>query len=165
MKKKELLKNRGTVKASVLVGDSKCKGLVVLSFLWFQACLFYFECMRKYQVKKKNRKIWHKEKGKKVNAPFYPLNLVDAYNLGVGNVDQANHFRLQYRIYYWLRNPKWWWAIFFWCYELALTNSLNYTRRPLLWTTSSLWDRLPYHGLTLIRIGQSIKRNEIPPLF
>ena len=32
-KKKELLKNRGTVKAYVLVGDSKCKGLVALSFL------------------------------------------------------------------------------------------------------------------------------------
>ena len=31
-KKKELLKKRGTVKASVLVGDSKCKGLVALSF-------------------------------------------------------------------------------------------------------------------------------------
>ena len=31
-KKKELLKNRGTVKASVLVGESKYKGLVALSF-------------------------------------------------------------------------------------------------------------------------------------
>jgi len=79
--------------------------------------------MRKYQVKKKNRKLLHKEKGKRVNAPFYRLNLVDEYNLGMGNVDQADQLRLQYRIHYWLRNRKWWWAIFFWCYELALTNS------------------------------------------
>ena len=31
-KKKELLKNRGIVKASILVGDSICKGLVILYF-------------------------------------------------------------------------------------------------------------------------------------
>ena len=40
----------------------------------------------------------------------------------MGNVDQADQLRLQYRIHYWLRNQKWWFAIFFWCYELSLTN-------------------------------------------
>ena len=57
-----------------------------------------------------------------INAPFYRLNLVDEYNLVIGNVDQADQLRLQYRIHYWLRNCKWWWAIFFWVYELSLTN-------------------------------------------
>ena len=51
-------------------------------------------------MKKKNRKLWHKEKGMKVNAPFYRLNLVDEYNLGMGNVDQVDQLRLQYRIHY-----------------------------------------------------------------
>ena len=40
----------------------------------------------------------------------------------MGNVDQADQLRLQYRIHYWLRNLKWWWEIFFWVYELSLTN-------------------------------------------
>ena len=44
--------------------------------------------------KKKNRKLWHKEKGKKVNTLFYRLNLVDEYNLGMGNVDQSDQLRL-----------------------------------------------------------------------
>ena len=41
----------------------------------------------------------------------------------MGNVDQADHLRLQYRIHYWLRNREWWWAIFFWAFECSLTNA------------------------------------------
>ena len=37
---------------------------------------------------------------KKVNAPFYRLNLIDEYNMGMGNVDQADQLRLQYRFHY-----------------------------------------------------------------
>ena len=40
----------------------------------------------------------------------------------MGSVDQAYQLRLQYCIHYWLSNCKWWWAIFFWVYELSLTN-------------------------------------------
>ena len=72
-----------------------------------------FRMHAKISSEKKNRKLWHKEKGKKVNAPFYRLNLMDEYNLGMGDIDQADQLRLQYRIHYWLRNRKWWWAIFF----------------------------------------------------
>ena len=57
-----------------------------------------------------------------MDVPFYQLNLIDEYNLGMGNVDQADQLRLQYRIHYWLHNQKWCFAIFFWCYELSLTN-------------------------------------------
>ena len=58
----------------------------------------------------------------KVNAPFFCLNIVDKYNNGMGNVDQADQLRLQYQIHYWIRNCKWWWAIFFWIFENSLTN-------------------------------------------
>ena len=40
----------------------------------------------------------------------------------MGNVDQADQLRLQYCIHYWIRNNKWWWAIFFWIFECSLTN-------------------------------------------
>ena len=38
------------------------------------------------------------------------------------NVDQADQLRLQYCIHYWIRNTKWWWALFFWIFESSLTN-------------------------------------------
>ena len=41
----------------------------------------------------------------------------------MGNVDQADQLRSQYCIHYWLRNRKWWWAHFFWIFELSLTNA------------------------------------------
>ena len=82
------------MKASVLVGDSKCKCLVVLSFYDSKPVYFISNACEIIKWKKKNRKLWHKEKGKKVNAPFYRLNLVDEYNLGMGNVDQAGQLRL-----------------------------------------------------------------------
>ena len=47
------------------------------------------------QWTKKKRKLWNNEKGKKVDAPFYRLNLIDEYNMGMGNVDQAYQLRLQ----------------------------------------------------------------------
>ena len=61
--------------------------------------------------------------GKCVQVPFYRLNIVDQYNNGMGNVDQADQLRLQYRSTYWLRNRKWWWSMFFWIFEGMLTNS------------------------------------------
>ena len=70
----------------------------------------------------KKRRLWHKEKGKKVVVPFFRLNIVDEYNNGMGDVDQADQLRLQYRSQYWLRNQKWWFAIFLWIFECSHTN-------------------------------------------
>ena len=64
--------------------------------------------------------LWYKDRGEKVNALFYKIDLTDEYKYGMGNVDQADQLRLQYRIHYWLRNQ---WAVYFWIFELSLTNS------------------------------------------
>ena len=40
----------------------------------------------------------------------------------MGDIDQADQLRLQYRIHYWLRTQKWWFAIFLWIFECSLTN-------------------------------------------
>ena len=122
-KKENLLSTRGTVKAAQLIGDSTCKGLVAVSFYDSKPVYLISNACDKVQWTRKERKIWHKEKGKKVVAPFYRLNIVDQYNYGMGNVDQADQLRLQYRSTYWLRNRKWWWSLFFWLFEGALTNS------------------------------------------
>ena len=121
-KKDDLLRTRGTVKASVLQGDPSCPSLVALSFYDTKPVYFVSNACKNITWMKKDRQLWHAEKHKKMDAPFYRLNLVNEYNLGMGNVDQADQLRLQYRIHYWLRNRKWWWAIFFWIFELSLTN-------------------------------------------
>ena len=115
--KDAILRAKGTVKAATLVGDSTCKNLVALSFYDSKPVYFISNACEKIQWVKKKRKLWHKGKGATVEAPFFRLNIVDEYNYGMGNVDQADQLRLQYRIHYWIRNRKWWWALFFWIFE------------------------------------------------
>ena len=122
-RKADILRSKGTVKAAVLENDSKCKGLIALSFYDSKPVYFISKACETIQWIKKSRKLYHKDKGEKVNVPFYRLNIVDDYNYGMGNVDQADQLRLQYRIHYWIRNRKWWWAIFLWTYECSLTNA------------------------------------------
>ena len=100
-RKKELLRHRGTLKASVLNVDPKCMDIFVLSM--YNTNPIY----EKIQWTNTERKLWNNEKSKKVDAPFYGLNLINEYNIGMSNVDQADQLRLQYRVHYWLRNQKW----------------------------------------------------------
>ena len=116
------MKHKGTIKVARLVGDKECKNLIAASFYDSKPVYFISNACEKIHWLEKRRKLWHKERGMKVNAPFFRLNIVDEYNNGMGNVDQADQLRLQYRIHYWIRNPKWWWAIFFWVFENSLTN-------------------------------------------
>ena len=67
---------------------------------------------------------WSRERtGLPLFQHYFRLNIVDEYNNGIGNVDQADQLCLQYIIHYWLCNRKWWWAIFFWAFECSLTNA------------------------------------------
>ena len=102
----ELLRHRGTLKATVLTGDPKCKDLVVVSMYDTKLVYLLSNIWENIQWTKKEQKLWNNEKGKKVNAPFYRLNIIDEYNMGMGNVDQADHLRLQHHFHYWLRNQK-----------------------------------------------------------
>ena len=122
-RKEDLLRTRGTLKAAAITGDSACPGLVAASLYDSKPVYFLSNACTSVTWSKKERKIFHKEMGKCVQVPFYRLNIVDQYNNGMGNVDQADQLRLQYRSTYWLRNRKWWWSMFFWIFEGMLTNS------------------------------------------
>ncbi len=137
-RKDNLPQSKGTVKAAVLENDSKYKGLIELSF--YDSKSVYFinkEYVRVLNGLKKTRKLYHKEKGEKVNVPFYQLNTVDEYNFGMGNVDQAGQLQLQCSIHYWIWNRKWWWAIFLWVFECS-SNSTRYTTKSHLIHTTNL---------------------------
>ena len=66
-----------------------------MSFYNSKPVYFISDACMKVEWIKKNRKLWHKEKGKKFNAPFVRLIRVYEYNFGMGNVDQADQIRLQ----------------------------------------------------------------------
>ena len=76
-KKEELLRNRGILKAYVLKGDSKCNGIVAVSLCDSKPVYFTSNACENIRWKLKNQILWHKERGRNVNAPFYFLNLVD----------------------------------------------------------------------------------------
>ena len=92
------------MKSERIIGNSKCEYLVMRYLYDSKPVYLISNACKKVEWIKKNIKIRPKEKGKKVNAPLFCLSLVDEYNYGMGNVDQADQLRIQYRICYWLQN-------------------------------------------------------------
>ena len=114
-------KVRGTLKVARLVGDSGCE-LVAACLYDIKPVYLLSSSCEKVEWVRKTRKLWHKGLQRKVEVPFYRLNLIDDYNFNMNNVDMADQLRLQYKIHNWIRNRKWWWSIFFWILETSLTN-------------------------------------------
>ena len=54
---------------------------------------------------------------------FLRLNLNDDYNYGMGGADIADQLRGAYRFDKWMRNYKWWHAVFWWGFQVLLVNS------------------------------------------
>ena len=122
-RKADLEKARGTLKAAQLVGDPKIEGLVSLSL--YDSKPFYMMTMacEKVEWVLKSRKLWDRELMKMVDKPFYRLNIVDEYNTHMNNVDVADQLRGSYRFDHWMRKQKWWWSMFFWCFQMLMTNA------------------------------------------
>ena len=68
-KKEDLLVTRGTMKAAVLVGDSSCPSLVAASLNDSKPAYLISNTRNKVGWTKKERKLWHKGKGKKSMFP------------------------------------------------------------------------------------------------
>ena len=67
--------------------------------------------------------MYNKVRKKTIKLKFLQLNVTDEYNFGMGHVDMADQLRNQYRMDHWLRNYKWWHAIFWWGLQVLLVNS------------------------------------------
>ena len=69
------------------------------------------------------RKLFDKSSNTMKNAPFYRLNVINDYNMNMNNGDIADQLRGNYGFDHSMRKTKWWWSMFFWCFQMLLTNS------------------------------------------
>jgi hypothetical protein len=114
---------RGTVKAAVLEGDPDCPNLVAVSVYDTKPVHFITMVSECIEWVTKSRKVWNVALQALVSMEFLRLNVNDNYNGEMNDVDISDHLRKIYKFNHWLRNKKWWWAIFLYAMEVLLTNA------------------------------------------
>ena len=90
-------KARWTLEVSTLKGDPSIPGIVILSL--YDSKPFYFMSNACELVKwnKMTRKVWSKGKNRMVEMPFFRLNLIHNYNIGMNAIDLADQIINTYR--------------------------------------------------------------------
>ena len=116
-------KVRGTVKGAILSGDPEVPDLVAISVYDTKPVNFLSMCCETVQWVKKTRKIYDHSLNKVRERTFLRLNINDLYNKEMGDVDIADQIRGTYRIDKWMRKYKWWYAIFWWGFQVLMVNS------------------------------------------
>jgi hypothetical protein len=114
---------RGTVKAAVLEGDADCPNLVAVSVYDTKPVHFISMVSECIEWVTKSRKMWNAAVQAMVAVEFLRLNINDDYNGEMNDVDISDHLRTIYKFDHWLRNKKWWWAIFLYAMGVLLTNA------------------------------------------
>ena len=88
---------RWTLKVAHLKGDATIPGLIAFSLYDTKPFYFITNACDNIKWEKKKREVWHKGLQRIVNLPFYRLNIIDTYNYGMNNVDEADQSRNSYR--------------------------------------------------------------------
>ena len=55
--------------------------------------------------------------------PFFCLNLIQDYNIGMNAIDLSEKIRNTYHWDLFMCKRKWWWSIMMWCLQMLLANS------------------------------------------
>ena len=114
---------RGIVKAAVLQDDPDCPDLVASSI--YDARPVHLLSMGCNEIKwiSKMKNVYNVDTGAVEKMAFLRLNQIDSYNNTMGGVDIADQLRGTYRPDHWLRNRKWWWAMWSWWLGVNLVNA------------------------------------------
>jgi len=120
---KKALALKGTVKAALLEGDSRCPQLVACSFYDSKPVHFISMVAESIEWLTKERKVFDKDEQIVTAIEFLRLNMTDDYNNNMHEVDIADQLRNNYRIDFWLRFYKFWWAIFVWGLGVQMVNA------------------------------------------
>ena len=121
--KKKALALKGTVKAAVLEGDNRCPQLVACSFYDSKPVHFISMIADSIEWITKERTVFDKDDQVVTAMEFLRLNMTDDYNNNMHEVDIADQLRNNYRIDFWLRFYKFWWAIFVWGLGVQMVNA------------------------------------------
>ena len=116
-------KLHGTTKAAVLMDDPLCPDLICCSVYDTKPVHLLTTCAEYIDWTEMKRTVFDPAMNKTVPMKFLRLNLIDMYNNNMNSVDLADQLRNHYRFNHWLRNRKWWWAIFLWAVGVAATNA------------------------------------------
>ena len=122
-RKEDIAKQRWTLKVAGLEGDPEIPGLVCTSLYDSKPFYMMSNACEEIKWEKKTREVYHKGENRMVTLPFYRLNVVDEYNNNMNNVDVADQVRGNYRFDKWMRKRKWWWSMFWWSFQMCLTNA------------------------------------------
>ena len=114
---------RGETKAEVLEGDNDFHRLVAFSVYDSKPVHFLSMAANKLAWERNERPVYDKTKGKVVNMPFYRTSVQNFYNHYMNSVDTADQLRGSYNFQHWMRNRKWWWALFMWGFGVLLVNA------------------------------------------
>ena len=106
----------------MLQGDEQCPDLVASSIYDTRPVHFLSMACDKIKWIPKVKKVYNVDTGGVENLAFLQLNQIDDYNNTMGGMDIADQLRGTYRPDHWLRNRKWWWAIWNWSLGLQLVN-------------------------------------------
>ncbi|KAK3259111.1 hypothetical protein CYMTET_31882 [Cymbomonas tetramitiformis] len=119
-KKADLAQAVGTVK----IARSSDKKVVAVSIYDSKPVHFMTSFHTSVTEIQKQRKIYDVNQGKMVDLPFTRLNVINDYNFNMNGVDLCDQLRNQYRCDGpWMRQRKWWFPIFLWSVEVALSNA------------------------------------------
>ena len=114
---------RGTVKAAVLKEDGKVKDLVAFSVFDSKPVHFLSTAATSLKWKKKVKKVYDSSTNQMQKIEFLRTTLQDDYNYGMNDVDISDQLRKIYCFNRWLRNRKWWWALFLWGLGVVMVNA------------------------------------------
>jgi len=84
---------RGTTKATVLVGDMKCKQLCVFSVYDVKPVYFLSMATENLNWKVKESKVYDETKKKEVKMKFLRTKIQEIYNYNTNSVDIADQLR------------------------------------------------------------------------
>ena len=105
---------KGTTKAAVLKNSIDTPNMLAASVYDNKPVHLMSTAMGKVEWMGKKRKVWLAAAGATQMMSHMRLNLIDEYNQHMNSTDIADQLQNSYRPDHWLRNRKWWWAIFIW---------------------------------------------------
>ena len=71
----------------------------------------------------KKIEVYDRSIGQMTTIKLLRLKVNNDYNYGMGGADIADQIRGSYRFDHWLRNYKWWHAIFWWVFQVLMVNA------------------------------------------